>query len=111
MRTLISDAERVALETRLRHLSSGQVKVTAVEIEERQEPGDDYVLVSVRLSPPNGESWPADDFYAIRRDARRLATDALGDRELKLSYHVDEPHGPSADEDREGPGTKPSEAR
>lgn len=90
----------------VRSVRTGSIAVRGVDIEEREEPGEQYVRVSVELSRPTRETWPSNDFYELRRRVREAVVDSVGtDVNLRLTY-LPEPDSSSVDD--VGPSDEPS---
>ncbi|WP_091326506.1 hypothetical protein [Geodermatophilus ruber] len=68
-------------------LGTSDISIRSVDFEEREEPGEHYVLVQVKLAPPGSETWPADAFYEFRRSVRELIARRLGEGvDFQLTY-------------------------
>lgn len=91
-------------------LSSPSISVSAVEVEDIDDADGPAVLVTVRLvSADAGAEWDADDFLAIRRQARTIAVEALSGQDVRLVYESDAAADVADDEsddagDKQAPG-------
>lgn len=75
------------VESRLKALVAGKITVVDVDVEAREEPDRSYLLIQLRLSEPEGETWDVDDFYSVRSQARTTVTSLIDpDRDFELSY-------------------------
>jgi hypothetical protein len=107
MSVAIDDQVAAELARAVRGTRSGDVEVLDVETERRFDRGDEeYLLVVLVLSEPKrgAATWPVDDVYEIRMNARNQAAElGLGLAQVVLSIRTsgdsqtaDEPVNPPA---------------
>ncbi|MEI4271110.1 hypothetical protein TEK04_05200 [Klenkia sp. LSe6-5] len=84
----VDSSREAQLLAAISELSAGTTRVVGAEIERRREPDESYLLLTVVLNQPSGETWPSDEFYEIRRQARALTGHVLGDEDTRLSYRT-----------------------
>jgi hypothetical protein len=107
MSVAIDDQVAAELARAVRGTRSGDVEVLDVETERRFDRSDEeYLLVVLVLSEPKrgAETWPVDDVYEVRMNARNQAVKlGLGLSQLALSIRTsgdsqtaDEPVNPPA---------------
>jgi len=83
----ITDAQLDLIRTRIQALSRPSISVSAVEVKDIDGVDGPAVLVTVRLTSAGaGAEWDADDFLAIRRQARTVAVEALSGQDVRLVY-------------------------
>ncbi|WP_147463432.1 hypothetical protein [Cellulomonas triticagri] len=80
-------AQLESVRQRLLELSRSSLAVVAVDAEDVDTPDGPSVQVTVRLaSAAPGAEWDAEDFLAIRREARTAAVEALPGQDVTLAY-------------------------
>lgn len=105
MSTILTEERRTEIDRAVRDVREGGILAQDVTLEERYEPREHYVLVTVTLPQPKGETWPSEEFYSFRRRIRDAVTDRVGaDVSLQLTFTSLDDSSASERGEREGDG-------